>query len=777
MSSPAITGLSPFRSLYRHGFFRVAIATPVVSLASPAENARETVRLANAAAERQAGLVVFPELGITGYANDDLFFQHALLDAAETALAEILAASINLPLVIIVGVPVRAEAKLFNCAAVIHGGAMLGVAPKSYLPNYREFYEKRQFCAAGQALLPSISLLGQDVSFGANLIFAARACPGFALHVEICEDLWAPIPPSSYAALAGATVLANISASNATIGKADYRRLLCASQSGRCVAAYLYAAAGFGESTTDLAWDGQALAYENGELLAEGERFGTSSRLIFADIDLDRLVQERARLTSFNDGTVAHYDALASMRRIPIAFVPPAGEIPLSRTISRFPYVPSDHRRRDERCREVYEIQVQGLAQRLRSTKLQRAVIGVSGGLDSAQGLLVIARAFDRLGLPRTQILAYSLPGFATGEHTRQNALRLMHGLGVSAAEIDIRPAARRMLEDIGHPFARGELLYDKTFENVQAGERTSHLFRLANRHSALVIGTSDLSELALGYTTYGVGDHMAHYSVNASVPKTLLRYLVGWVIEAGELPEAAAAALAAILATPVSPELVPARDGAVQRAEDEIGPYELQDFNLYYISRYGYRPSKIAFLADHAWGATERGDWPDPVTTLERNAYDLPAIKKWLERFFSSVSLSRASSSGRLCRMARRSARAGRCPPAATGARRAMRTLKRGSTSYAGTCRREPLYAFPISSKSHHVVVTSACTPSCPNAEVSITTSRGFSWVIRLRTSARSPDTRSTERFGRPTTFPRLTSASRKAASAAKPPGANTCT
>ncbi|HXZ01838.1 MAG TPA: NAD(+) synthase [Stellaceae bacterium] len=634
MALPAVSGLPSFRSLYRHGFFRVAIATPVVSLASPADNARETVRLAGAAAERGAGLVLFPELGITGYANDDLFFQQALLDAAEAALAEVLAASVGLPLAIILGLPVRAEAKLFNCAAVIHRGAVLGVAPKSYLPNYREFYEKRQFCPARQALSPSIPLLGRDVPFGADLIFEARACPGFALHVEICEDLWAPIPPSSTAALAGATVLANLSASNATIGKADYRRLLCASQSGRCVAAYLYAAAGFGESTTDLAWDGQALVYENGDLLAEGDRFAMSSHLVFADVDLDRLVQERARLTSFNDGAEHHRDVLAAMRRLPLAFDPPASELPLARAISRFPYVPSDRRRRDERCREVYEIQVQGLAQRLRATKLQKAVIGVSGGLDSAQALLVTARAFDRLNLPRAQILAYSLPGFATSEQSRRNALRLAQGLGASAAEIDIRPAARRMLEDIGHPFARGEPLYDKTFENVQAGERASHLFRLANHHAALVIGTSDLSELALGYTTYGVGDHMAHYSVNASVPKTLLRYLIRWVIETGELPEAAAAAFADILAIPASPELVPAKDGALQRAEDEIGPYELQDFNLYYLSRYGYRPSRIAFLADHAWDDAERGDWPDPSTALERHAYDLPTIKKWLEIF-----------------------------------------------------------------------------------------------------------------------------------------------
>jgi len=634
MLSSAASDLLPFRSLYRHRFFRVAVATPVMHLASPAENAAATLRLVDAAAERQAGLVLFPELGITGYANDDLFFQDALLGAAESALAAIVAASRDRPLVIVVGAPIRAAAKLFNCGIVIHRGAILGAVPKSYLPNYREFYEKRQFCAASGALQPSTALLGQDVPFGADLIFAATACPGFALHVEVCEDLWAPIPPSSYAALAGATVLANLSASNATIAKADYRRLLCASQSGRCIAAYLYAAAGFGESTTDLAWDGQALVYENGELLAEGERFGDASRLLFADIDLDRLVQERVRLTSFNDSVEAHRDALAAMRRVPLPFDPPAEEVPLERAISRFPYVPSDRRRRDERCREVYEIQVQGLVQRLRATRLQKAVIGVSGGLDSAQALLVTARAFDRLGLPRSGVLGYSFPGFATGAQTRQTALRLMQALGVSAAEIDIRPAAHRMLEDIGHPFARGEALYDKTFENVQAGERASHLFRLANLHSALVIGTSDLSELALGYTTYGVGDHMAHYSVNASVPKTLLRDLIGWVIEAGELPAEAATALAAVLASPASPELVPAKEGVVQRAEDEVGPYELQDFHLYYISRYGYRPSRIAFLADHAWGLTERGEWPDTATSLERHAYDLPTIKKWLEVF-----------------------------------------------------------------------------------------------------------------------------------------------
>ncbi len=616
----------PFASLYTHGFCRVAVATPTVFPAQPSANARETIALAATAATQKAALVLCPELGLSGYAIDDLFFQDALLGAVETAVAEIISASAALNPVLVVGAPFRIEDKLFNCAIVIHRGAVLGVVPKSYIPSYREFYERRQFSAAGHANTPAVRLFRQDVPFGTDLIFEAPRCPGFAFHVEICEDLWVPIPPSTHAALAGATVLANASASDVTIGKADYRRLLCASQSGRCVAAYLYAGAGYGESTTDLAWDGHAMIYENGELLAEGERFAAASRLLFADIDLDRLVQERSRLTSFIDCAATER---RPMRRLMTAFEPPAGEIPLRRRVDRFPYVPSDAKTRDEHCREVYQIQVQGLAKRLDATGVGKAVIGVSGGLDSAYALLVAAGAFDRLRLPRANILAYSLPGFASGARTRENAWRLMRGLGVSAGEIDIRPSARQMLNDIGHPFSRGEAVYDTVFENVQAGERSSHLFRLANQHRALVIGTSDLSELALGYTTYGVGDQMSHYGVNASVPKTLMRHLIRWIADT-DMFAAATEALVEILATPASPELVPVADGALQRAEDEIGPYELQDFNLYYLSRYGYRPSKIAFLAAQAWSHPA----PAPTMPSAARVYDLAVIKRWLEVF-----------------------------------------------------------------------------------------------------------------------------------------------
>jgi NAD+ synthase (glutamine-hydrolysing) len=468
------------------------------------------------------------------------------------------------------------------------------------------------------------------------------------MHVEICEDLWAPIPPSSYAALAGAAVLVNQSASNITIGKADYRRLLCASQSAKCVSAYIYAAAGFGESTTDLAWDGQGLIYENGELLAETERFASTSQMAVADIDLERLRQDRVRLTSFHDCASMHRDRIAPMRRITFDFELPDGEVPLRRRIQRFPYVPSESTRRDERCREVYDIQVQGLMKRLHATGIEKAVIGVSGGLDSTQALIVTARAMDRLGLPRANVLAYTLPGFATSGKTHENALRLMQALKVTAEEVDIRPACRQMLQDLGHPFARGEPCYDTTFENVQAGERTSFLFRAANFHKALVVGTSDLSETALGYTTYGVGDQMAHYHVNASVPKTLIQYLIRWAAKTEQFGAETSRLLEAIVDTQISPELVPPRGGAGQLAEEEIGPYELQDFNLYYLSRFGYRPSKVAFLAYNAWSDRNEGDWPDLLPLEKRHEYDLATICKWLEiflkRFFEFSQFKRSA-------------------------------------------------------------------------------------------------------------------------------------
>ena len=638
----------PFGSPYGHGFIRASVATPCVQVADPCHNGRQVLELAQAAADDHACLVVFPELALSGYSNEDLFFQDALLDGVLAALAELAQRTCNLEPILVVGAPLRSPNALFNCAVALHRGQLRGVVPKSYLPNYREFYEKRHFVSARANLQRSINLQGVDVPFGSDLIFTAPRID-MALHVEICEDLWVPIPPSTEAALAGANVLVNLSASNVTIGKPDYRRLLCAAQSAKCVAAYLYSGAGPGESTTDLAWDGHALIYENGDLLMEGERYPTASRIVSADIDLDRLRQERMRLSSFGDCADEHRAELTGMRHITVDVLPPPSEMSLRRVIGRFPFVPSDPATRSERCTETYNIQVQGLAKRLQATGIKRAVIGVSGGFDSAHALLVTTRAFDRLSLPRCNVLAVTMPGFATSAQTRQAAWDLMQVLGVAASEIDIRPSAQQMLKDLDHPFARGEPVYDITFENVQAGERTSHLFRLANMHGGLVIGTGDLSELALGYTTYGVGDQMSHYNVNASVPKTLIRHLIRWAIEAGEFDASTCTALLAILATTISPELIPSSvPGAVQSAEAEVGPFALQDFHLYYLSRFGFRPSKVAYMAWQAWRDVSAGNWPETIPTAERVAYDLPTIARWLElfleRFFRTSQFKRSA-------------------------------------------------------------------------------------------------------------------------------------
>jgi NAD+ synthase (glutamine-hydrolysing) len=639
-----------FASLYSHGYCRVAACTPRVDVANPRRNAEFTLELARQAAGRQAILAVFPELGLAGYTSDDLFFQDAVLDAVEDGLEAIREASCELETILLVGAPLRAENKLFNCAVALHRGEILGVVPKLYLPNYREFYEKRYFSSGLEAVGRTIRLLGREAPFGSDLVFEATGIPGFSLHVEICEDLWPPVAPSSYGALAGATVLANLSASNITVGKAEYRRLICAAQSGKCIAAYVYTGAGPGESTNDLAWDGHALIYENGELHAESERFPTGPGLIAADIDLERLRQDRARTTSFNDCVQANRERLAAMRRIAVPLEPPAGIVPLERRVDRFPFVPANPATRDERCAEVYAIQVQGLAKRLQATGIRRAVIGVSGGLDSTQALIVCAKAFDRLGLPRSDILAYTMPGFATSKRTRDNAWKLMKALGVAAAEIDIRPSATQMLKDIGHPYDRGEPVYDVTFENVQAGERTSHLFRLANQNNGIVVGTGDLSELALGWSTYGVGDQMSHYNVNASVPKTLIQHLLRWAIETKQFDPKTGAVLQSIVDTEISPELVPGKEGddPAQSSEATVGPYPLQDFHLYYLSRFGYRPSKVAFLALHAWGDRNRGQWPASLPETKRLEFDLPTIKKWLTvfvtRFFALSQFKRTA-------------------------------------------------------------------------------------------------------------------------------------
>jgi NAD+ synthase (glutamine-hydrolysing) len=645
-------GRGPFDSLYSHGFVRVAAAVPRVRVADPEFNAERTVELVRAASERRAALVVFPELGLSAYAIDDLLHQAALLDGVLGAVERVVTATADLWPVVVVGAPLRVEHGLFNAAIVIHRGTVLGVIPKSYLPEYREYYEKRQFRAARDAVAQSVSLMGAEVPFGANLVFACGDVPEFAIHVEICEDVWVPIAPSTYGAMAGATVLANLSASNVTIGKADYRRHLAASQSARTISAYVYTAAGAGESTTDLAWDGQALIYENGELLAEAERFAETEQLIVADIDLDRIVADRASTSSYGDSIHDHRRRLERIRHIDFELGVGDEHVRLERAIERFPYVPSAAASRNERCEEVYNIQVRGLETRLRATGIDKVVIGVSGGLDSTHALIVCVHAIDLLGLPRENVLAYTLPGFATSNHTLANARGLMAALGVSSAEIDIRPSATQMLRDLGHPAADGAAQYDVTYENVQAGERTSHLFRLANHHRALVVGTGDLSELALGWSTYGVGDQMSHYNVNASVPKTLIQFLLRWAIDTDQFGSAAGEVLHSVLDTAISPELIPARDADAdipdQHSEQIVGPYELQDFFLYYILRFGYRPAKVAYLAHHAWHDRAGGRWPDLIPGDRRNEYSLEAIRHWLEvfltRFFGTSQFKRSA-------------------------------------------------------------------------------------------------------------------------------------
>ena len=640
-----------FHSLYRHGFVRTAVAVPRVRVADPHYNASRTLEMAKRAAQNGASLALFPELGITAYSCEDLFGQDALLGATLDALAEFIEATRDLNTILLVGAPLRIGHRLFNCGLAIYRGQILGAAPKSYLPNYREFYEARQFAPASAATATEINLCGQTVPFGARLVFAANNRPDFSFSMEICEDVWTPLPPSTFAALAGATVLCNLSASNITIGKADYRKNLCSSQSAKCLSAYLYSAAGPGESTTDLAWDGHALIYENGDLVTESPRFSRDEEIIFGDIDLERLTHERARLTSYTDTIERWKDELALVRTVNFDWQMPTETFALERDIERFPFVPNDEALRDERCYEAYNIQVHGLMKRLEFIKGEKIVIGVSGGLDSTHALIVAAKTMDRLGLPRTNILGYTMPGYATSAGTKSNAHALMEALGVTVHEIDIRPSSLQMLKDIEHPFGAGEPQYDVTFENVQAGERTSHLFRLANFQDAIVLGTGDLSELALGWCTYGVGDHMSHYNVNASVPKTLIQHLIRYIIESGEFDARTGEILQAILDTEISPELVPADadgDAGIQSTQQKIGPYELQDFNLYYITRFGFAPSKVAFLSYHAWSNAQDGDWPPGFGEAARNQYSLGEIKNWLQvfcfRFFQISQFKRST-------------------------------------------------------------------------------------------------------------------------------------
>ncbi|MDQ2804417.1 MAG: NAD(+) synthase [Pseudomonadota bacterium] len=636
-----------FGAAYRHGFVRVAACTVRSTLADPATNTRTILEVAQTCHDRGAAVAVLPELALSAYAIDDLRLQDALLDAVEQAAAEIIGASRDLLPLIFVGAPLRHQGRVYNAALAIHRGRLLGVVPKAYLPNYREFYEPRQFAAGTGWRGATISVAGLSAPFGLDLLFAAEDVADLVVHTEICEDFWVPVPPSSLAALAGATVLVNLSGSPITIGKAETRRLLCQSQSVRCLAAYLYAAAGAGESTTDVAWDGQATIFENGVKLAETDRFPADERMALADVDLDLLRQERMRMGTFDDNRRALL--LGDYRRIPFRLDPPGNDIGLERDVERFPFVPSDPARLEQDCYEAYNIQVSGLMQRLDAAAIPRAVIGVSGGLDSTQALIVTAHAFDRLQRPRSDILGFTMPGFATGAETKGNALALMRALGVTHRELDIRPAARLMLEELGHPAARGEPVYDITFENVQAGLRTDFLFRLANQNNGIVIGTGDLSELALGWCTYGVGDQMSHYNVNTGVPKTLIQHLIRWVIASAQFEPDVLTMLGAILATEISPELIPAAAGEKpQSTEAKVGPYALQDFNLFYTLRYGFRPSKIAFLALRAWEDASRGAWPAGFPAERRVDYSLAEIRHWLavflQRFFAQSQFKRSA-------------------------------------------------------------------------------------------------------------------------------------
>ncbi|WP_296500496.1 NAD(+) synthase [uncultured Actinomyces sp.] len=672
-----------FLSAYDQGFARVAAVTLPVVPVNPAANAAAIVEQARFLANDGVCLAAFPELCLTGYAIDDLLLSDVLLSDVLAAIETLRAASAGLLPALVVGAPLRLGDRLYNCALVIQGGRVRGVAPKSYLPTYREFYEKRHF-APGDALPTGVDAIelpgvrdGSDdtetaarVPFGANLLFEVDDVPGLTFHVEVCEDMWVSVPPSSLAALAGATVLVNISGSPITVGRAEDRELLSRSSSARGLAAYVYAAAGQGESSTDLAWDGQTLVYENGELLGSTERFPDGPRATVVDVDIEGLRAERLRQGTFADNARTLSTAAAGSPAAAVTFTDPAAfrriaisradlaaprtDIGLRRRVDRFPFVPDDPARLAQDCYEAYNIQVAALVQRLGAIGNPKIVIGVSGGLDSTHALIVAARAMDRLGRPRSDIHAITMPGFATSAGTRRNAEDLAVGLGCTFEELDIRATATQMLTEMGHPYGEyartGALpdgaserdLYDVTFENVQAGLRTDFLFRIANHRGGIVLGTGDLSELALGWCTFGVGDQMAHYGVNAGIPKTLIQHLIRWVVAEELFDDAVGRTLLSILDTEISPELVPAgAGGAIQSTQAKIGPYALQDFTLWHVLRRGSRPSRIAFLAHKAWSDAGSGDWPEGLPPTEKVAYDLPEIRRWLElfhrRFFSN--------------------------------------------------------------------------------------------------------------------------------------------
>lgn len=620
-----------------YGFVKVAAAVPELKVAGCAFNTGKIIETINEASEAAVQLVVFPELSLTAYSCGDLFHQQLLLREALNQLKQLAESTRTLDIVILVGLPVLLDNQQFNCAAVLQKGEILGIVPKTYIPGYKEFYEERWFTSGSNAISDTIDLFGKQVPFGTDLLFAAAGECNVCFGVEICEDLWTPIPPSSYQALAGAVILFNLSASNEIIGKYEYRRELVSQQSGKCIAGYVYTSAGVHESTTDVVYGGHALIAENGGVLCESERFHRTGSMIISEIDVHKLQNDRVKNTSFMEGTPGH-----SFRKISFhlggsehtdaalntdslirdsaqtrnsASVKDAAPARLTRYIDPHPFVPSDEAARDIRCGEIFAIQTAGLAKRLAHTGMETAVVGISGGLDSTLALLVMAKTFDMLNIPRNKIIAVTMPGFGTTDTTYRNALELIRTIGAELREIDIKQACMQHFSDIGHDPAN----HDVTYENVQARERTQILMDIANKQSGLVIGTGDLSELALGWCTYN-GDHMSMYSVNCSIPKTLVKYLVRWAAD-NVTEQAAAEVLLRILDTPITPELLPPdENGRIQqKTEDIVGPYELHDFFLYHTLRYGAPPLKVLFLARQAFGA----------------GYGADEIKSWLKVFY----------------------------------------------------------------------------------------------------------------------------------------------